>query len=271
MTENLSRITISIHQPHRCRCTSHDLVLIFPIWSCMSCNKLLQSHLLRHFHYLNGISLVCIWLLYVLYLVVCMSWKLYALVSCWLYASDGWPEFQSIFDSLQSIATDDEKHYQCQNIVLNFKKTGPLFLEFNWWIQSLFAPMGETWLSVLTEAWKYLTGDNSTFRESSSLRTRSSFKRFLYCGSKVLGVVQSKIFCVEVSKTACRFSLTCVVRRFLYLDTDFVNILFLVPQCYLFNRRTFFAYLKSLIKISKGFKKWNCRNCFRKTGLNTSF
>ena len=80
-TENLSRITISIHQTRRSRRASHDLVLIFPIWSCMSCNKLLQSHLLRHFHYLNGISLV-IWLLHVLYLVVCMSWKLYALVSC---------------------------------------------------------------------------------------------------------------------------------------------------------------------------------------------
>ena len=30
---------------------------------------------------------------------------------------------------------------------------------------------------------------------------------------------------------------------------------------------TFFAYFKCVIKISKGFKKWNC---FRKTGLNTS-
>ena len=109
-------------QARRSRRASHDLVLIFPIWSCMSCDKLLQSHLLRHFHYLNGISLVCIWLLYVLYLVVCMSWKLYALVSCWLYASDGWPKFQSIYDGLQSIATDDEKHYQCQNIVLSEKK-----------------------------------------------------------------------------------------------------------------------------------------------------
>ena len=92
--------------------------------------------------YLNGISFV-IWLLYILYLVVCMSWQLYALVSCWLYASDGWPKFQSIFHGLQSIATDDEKHYQCQNIVLNKKKTGPLFLEFSRWIQSLFAPMGD--------------------------------------------------------------------------------------------------------------------------------
>ena len=26
-------------------------------------------------------------------------------------------------------------------MVLNKKKTGPLFSEFNWWIQSLFAPM----------------------------------------------------------------------------------------------------------------------------------
>ena len=52
----------------------------------------------------------------------CMSCKLYALVSCWLYASDGWPKFQSIYDGLQSIATDDEKHYQCQNIVLSEKK-----------------------------------------------------------------------------------------------------------------------------------------------------
>ena len=125
-TENLSRITISIHQARWSRRASHDLVSIFPIWSCMSCNKLLQSHLLRHFHYLNGISLV-IWLLHVLYLVVCMSWKLYALVSCWLYASDGWLKFQSIFDGLQSIATDDEKHYQCQNIVLNKKNWTIIF------------------------------------------------------------------------------------------------------------------------------------------------
>ena len=35
---------------------------------------------------------------------------------------DGWPKFQSFFNGLQSIATDDEKHYQCQNIVLNKKK-----------------------------------------------------------------------------------------------------------------------------------------------------
>ena len=28
-------------------------------------------------------------------------------------------------------ATDDEKHYQCQNIVLN-NNTEELFLEFNW-------------------------------------------------------------------------------------------------------------------------------------------
>ena len=61
----------------------------------------------------------------------CMSWFPF----CWL-------KFQSIFNGLQSIATDDEKHYQCQTIVSN-NKTGPLFLEFNWWIQSLFAPIGD--------------------------------------------------------------------------------------------------------------------------------
>ena len=104
------------------------------------------------------------------------------------------------------------------------------------------------------------------FRECIPLRTRSSFKRFLYCGSKVLGVVQSTKCVVLKWETACRFS-TCVVRSFFYLDIDFVDILFRVTQCYLFRRRTLFAYFKSLIKISKGFKKWNCRNCFRKTKL----
>ena len=125
---------ISIHQPHRSRRTSHDLVLILPIYF----NKLLQSHLFRHFHYLNGIS-KCTYLgccmSSVLMYIQCMSWLLYVLVSCW-------PKFQSIFNGLQSFATDDEKHYQCHNIVLN-KKTWPLFLEFNRWIQSLFAPMGD--------------------------------------------------------------------------------------------------------------------------------
>ena len=31
------------------------------------------------------------------------------------------------------------------------------------------------------------TPDNSTFRECGAFRTRSSFKRFLYCDSKALG------------------------------------------------------------------------------------
>ena len=192
-----------------------DLELIFPIWSCMSCNKLLQSHLLRHFHYLNGISLV-IWLLYVLYLVVCMPWKLYALVSCWLYASDGWPKFQSIFDGLQSIVTDDEKHYQCQNIVVNKKK--------NWTI--IFGIQLVNSITVCTDgrsrhSWECWQRHESIwhgtirllFRECIPLRTRSSFKRFLYCGSKVLGVVQSTKCVVLKWETACRFS-TYVVRSF---------------------------------------------------------
>ena len=97
----------------------------------------------------------------------------------------------------------------------------------------------------MTKAWKYFTRDNSTFRECSPLRIRSSFKRFPHCGSKVLGVVQSSKCFVLKWKTACGFS-TCVVRIFLYHD---------------------FAYVKSVIKISKGYKKWNC---FSKTGLNTS-
>ena len=76
------------------RHTSHDLVVIFPTWSCMSCHKLLRSHLFRHFHYLNQSRT---------FLVVCP-------VSCC------WP-VSIHFQSLQSIATDDGKRYQCQNIV----------------------------------------------------------------------------------------------------------------------------------------------------------
>ena len=65
-------------------------------------------------------------------------------------------------------------------------------------------------------------------------------------------------------ETACRFS-TCVVRSFLYLDTDQT----LSTSSFASLRVTFFAYFKSVIKISKGFRKWNC---FRKTGgLNTSW
>ena len=63
-------------------------------------------------------------------------------------------------------------------------------------------------------------------------------------------------------ETACMFS-TCVIRRFLYLDTDST----LLTSSFASLNVTFLAYFKSVIKISKGFKKWNC---FRKTGLNTS-
>ena len=97
------------------------------------------------------------------------------------------------------------------------------------------------------------------------------FRRFLCCGFKVLGVVQSNKCFMLKWETAWRLS-TCAVRIFSHFDTDFVDVLFRVPQCYLFRRRTFFAYFKSLIKkLSKDFKKWNFGNCFRKTGLNTSF
>ena len=73
----------------------------------MTCHKLLQSQLLRHFHYLNQSRT------YLAEITVCVL--LLAQVSIH-------------FQSLQSIATDDEKHYQYQ-IVLN-NKTGPLLLEF---------------------------------------------------------------------------------------------------------------------------------------------
>ena len=63
---------------------------------------------------------------------------------------------------------------------------------------------------------------------SAALWIRSSFKRFLHCSFKVLGVVLSTKCFVLKWETACRFS-TCVIRSFLYLDTDFVDILFRVP------------------------------------------
>ena len=85
---------------HGYRRTSH--VLIFLTWSCMSCYKLLQSHLLRHLTYLNR---SCTHLVAVCHVSCC------------------WPKFQSI-------TTDDGKRYQYQTMVLNLK-TGPLFLEFN--------------------------------------------------------------------------------------------------------------------------------------------
>ena len=102
---------------------------------------------------------------------------------------------------------------------------------------------------------------NSTFRECSPLRIRSSFKRFLHCRSKVLRVVQrTKCFALNW-ETTCRFS-TCDIRILLYLDLYFfIEILLPFSQTYLL------AYFKSVIKISKGFKKWSC---FRKTGLNKS-
>ena len=51
-----------------------------------------------------------------------------------------WPKFQSIFNPCNrpSIATDDRKQYQCQNIVVN-NKTGPLFLEFIYYQKQVLA------------------------------------------------------------------------------------------------------------------------------------
>ena len=164
----------------------------------MSCRKLLQSHLPRHFHYLIEISLVLICMI-----AVCP-------VSCC------WPKFQSIHLILA--------------IHCNRRR------------ETLSMP-------------KY----------SSPLLTRSSFKRFLYCGSKVLGVV---VLCWS-EKPHVGFPPGLsedFLPRYRFCRHPLPR-----PTMLPFFRRTLFAYFKSLIKISKGFKKWNCRNCFGKTGLNKSF
>ena len=116
-----------------------------------------------------------------------------------------------------------------------------------------------------------LTWDNSTFRECSPLRIRRSFKRFLHCGSKVLGIVQSTKCFVLKWETACVCTLihTLSTSSFASLNVTFF-LRFWNTQCafeikYLLQKRI--AYFKSVIKISKGFKKWNC---FRTSSLNTS-
>ena len=62
------------------------------------------------------------------------------------------------------------------------------------------------------------------------------------------------MFCVEV-RNQCRLPPALIVTSSLYLDTGFVDILFRVPQCYLFRRRTFLAVtvLKFLQKLALDF------------------
>ena len=110
---------------------------------------------------------------------------------------------------------------------------------------SLVAPMGET-VETADKAMKVFARDNSTLCECRPLRIPRSFKRFFHCGSKVLGVVQSTKCFVSKWGIPCRFS-TCVFRNFLYLDTDFVDILFRVPQCYLY-KHCFSTYKFHLLK-----------------------
>ena len=196
--------------------------------------------------YLIGITLVLIWLLHVLYLVVDLSFNPFLILA--------------IHCNRRRETLSMPKYSLKQQI---WNSIG----EFNHCLHQWERDSVECWQrheSIWHGTIRLL------FRECIPLRTRSSFKRFLYCGSKVLGVVQSTKCVVLKWETVCTFS-TCVVRSFFYLDVDFVDILFRVPQCYLFCRRTLFAYFKSLIKISKGFKKWNFPYCFSKTGLNTRF
>ena len=81
---------------------SHDLVMIFLTWSCISWHKLFQSHLLRNFHKKKIESVSHLW--------CCMS--------CILLLAYGF----NPFSVLQSVATDDRKQYKCQNILLNINK-----------------------------------------------------------------------------------------------------------------------------------------------------
>ena len=158
-----------------------------------------------------------IWLESVLYLSGCC-------MSCIL--------FQSIFNPcnpLQQIGRR-ETFYQCQNVVLN-TKTEPLFWnsidEFNYCLHQWERHSWECW-QRRESIWHGII--RLLFRECSPLRIRSSFKRFLYCGFRVLGVVQSTKCFVLKWETACRFSSRVVRFFFFYLDTDFVDILFPVPS-----------------------------------------
>ena len=134
------------HLSHRSRRTSHDLVLIFPTWPCMSCHKLLQSLPLRHLHYLIGISLVQIWLLYVLYLVVGLSFNPLA-IHC---------------NRRREIVLNNKLNHYFWNSIGEFNHC------LHRWERQ----------GVLTKSWKYLTRDNSTFRECTPLRTQFNSIQF---------------------------------------------------------------------------------------------
>ena len=60
------------------------------------------------------------------------------------------------------------------------------------------------------------------------------------------------MFCVEV-RNQSRLS-TCLVRSLLYLEKDSVDILFRVPECYLFRRRTFFRVFQKPHKDIQGYQ-----------------
>ena len=187
----------------------------------MSYYKLLQSHLPRPFHYLIGISLVLIWLLYVLYPVVGLSLNPFLILA-------------NHCNRRRETLSMPKYSLKQQNQTIIFGINHCL----------------ERWERHSRECWQrresILHGTiRLLFRECSPLRIRSSFKRFLYCGSKVLGVVQSTKCFVLKWETACKFS-TGVVKSFFYHDADFFDILFRFPLCYLFRRRSLFAYFKSL-------------------------
>ena len=114
-------------------------------------------------------------------------------------------------------------------------------------------------LRMLTKTWKYLTWNNSTFREFGFVFLLSdSFTLFPKCW------VQFKALndlCWLVSEKP-RVGFPPALRKVFSTSIEPLS-----PSSFALPNVTFFAYFKIVIKISKGFRKWNC---FRKTGLNTS-
>ena len=251
-----SRITINMTPASYSRRTSDDLVLIFRNRSCMSCHKLLQSHLLRHFHYLNQSRTYLVEITAcVPYLVVGLSFNPFSILEIHCNKKRetiSVPRYWSQITNLDHYfwnSIDTKKVLALSNSMTQSRDAGGKDTALSWvdsllivcWqkggkfsIQSTPFPSSSSFVIVYTDGRDivesankgmkvYLTWDNLTFRECSPLRIRSSFKRFRPSISKLLGVVQS---------TKC-FVLNEV--RNLYLDTDFVDILVRVPQCYIFG------------------------------------
>ena len=118
---------------------------------------------------------------------------------------------------------------------------------------------GRDMLRVLTKAWKYLTWGNPTFREFEFVFPLSDpftlFPKF-WVHFKALNVL-----CWMISEKPPVGFPPVLWKVFS------TSIQTLWTSSFASLSVTFFAYFELVIKISKGFRKWNC---FRKTGLNTN-